>query len=1363
MSSYLISTTGTTVYLRDLGFRDPFTHPTSNFDLIGAGRSLEKIQNSKDLADAITGGTLTAVFNGEPVVSGVDPLDSRKQDRIDNVVIVQKNPGTGEFSSIGAALASITTNSISNTFQIQVGPGIYTESTLAMKPYVYIKGSGNLVTVIQAASTTQTTITGAPSSSIEHLQITGATGVGGKAINCSNFGSVNPFLIKDIAFGSNETQVSVSTTVAITIVQVKNGTSGGAFSFTNGFQVSSTNVAQPAVLVVDGLSFLDVVPPFLTTLFSSTGAGAQLAVSNILARLTGNTGTAFLVEDGSQLRLIGSTIRGFEYGIRNTNTGAGSLIRATGTNFESSNLDISIENTGTTGYLAGFVEYSRLFIDDSSSFFVTNKDTQIVTVAKRGGDFSSIAAAIDSITDATINKQYVVSVGPGVFTEPLINTKEFVSVMGFSILSTIVEPDSPSHSVFNMEKNSEVSFLTIRNAGSGVAGVRYHDKGDFAQLHKVSILDCDNGIWVSSATQDTYLYAEYVDIDGTYLRGIRVTSTGGFASEVHAENFYTYNDVANTGYDCFATGTSSKIHIQSSTLQGNTLNTGLRLENGATAALSGVELSDCNIAVDLPNIGSATHIEVVGSRTKDSVTYNYKIDHPSATGFVSGTSNYNKLDVNPSCSVKFSVIDNNPSSGIGMAFIGDLYQGSDSSNVQNVSDFIRESMSSGVIDGQGQIEQGTNPLDLDYSLGKGFVTSGGIDPKIVEWTAGTLAVPDNSVKYVTVNYSGTVQLEDSLPIISSDRIILGHVVSLDGSLIAINGTRVSCSHPNNISEDMLRQVFGSVYASGSSVTENGVTARSLDVTAGEYYFGNVKINPSGGTGISFSPIYRDGVGGWTLASPATLVSNTQYDNGTGTLASIPTGEYTKHVLIISGEGTNEKYILLYGQATYTTINSVTNADLPSIPPFVSDGIAMIAAIIVQEGTSNIVDIVDIRPLPSFRGAASSGVSDHGSLTGLSDNDHPQYLLRNGTNSMTADINLGGFTLTNVGSALPGTTTAAPVTQNADQSNAEGVSVHKARADHVHNIPTGTPSSIGSSNQQGTANTFAKSDHIHDHGNQAGGTLHSVATTVTDGFMSATDKTKLDAITGTNTGDQTITLTGDVTGSGTGSFTATIANGVVTDAKIATHTTTKISTTSKSLLNTAIVYNDQANTFGDFNQIIRSSRLLLTNPANTFNYTFVGSAITAARQLTLPLTTQTETLAVVPQISQTLPADPITGTTSATGVMMGTAASLTPRVTGRVRFSVTGTLVSNNNNGGGSVQIRYGTGAAPVNGSALTGTTSGNPVTWIQGTANDRLPFSLQGYATGLTVGTAIWIDLSVATNGSGTSTISSLTIIAQEV
>lgn len=47
------------------------------------------------------------------------------------------------------------------------------------------------------------------------------------------------------------------------------------------------------------------------------------------------------------------------------------------------------------------------------------------------------------------------------------------------------------------------------------------------------------------------------------------------------------------------------------------------------------------------------------------------------------------------------------------------------------------------------------------------------------------------------------------------------------------------------------------------------------------------------------------------------------------------------------------------------------------------------------------------------------------------------------------------------------------------------------------------------------------------------------------------------LSGTNTGDQTITLTGDVTGSGTGSFAATIANSAVTLAKMANMATSSL--------------------------------------------------------------------------------------------------------------------------------------------------------------------------------------------------------------
>lgn len=53
--------------------------------------------------------------------------------------------------------------------------------------------------------------------------------------------------------------------------------------------------------------------------------------------------------------------------------------------------------------------------------------------------------------------------------------------------------------------------------------------------------------------------------------------------------------------------------------------------------------------------------------------------------------------------------------------------------------------------------------------------------------------------------------------------------------------------------------------------------------------------------------------------------------------------------------------------------------------------------------------------------------------------------------------------------------------------------------------------VGATGAAGVLNTYARGDHQHAHGTQAGGSLHSAATTAAAGFMSAADKTKLDGL------------------------------------------------------------------------------------------------------------------------------------------------------------------------------------------------------------------------------------------------------------
>lgn len=130
--------------------------------------------------------------------------------------------------------------------------------------------------------------------------------------------------------------------------------------------------------------------------------------------------------------------------------------------------------------------------------------------------------------------------------------------------------------------------------------------------------------------------------------------------------------------------------------------------------------------------------------------------------------------------------------------------------------------------------------------------------------------------------------------------------------------------------------------------------------------------------------------------------------------------------------------------------------------------------------------------------------------------------------------------------------------------------------------------------------------------------------------------------------------------------------------------------------------------------------------------------------------------------QAQPANP-TGTTSTTGVMMGLAGSITPKTTGTVVVIVSGTGLNNTNGDGFKVQIRFGTGSAPTNAAALTGSLAGAEQGVILPTANDGVIFSCNALGTGLSIGTAYWIDVHLKAVTGGTASIQGVSITAFEL
>lgn len=131
-----------------------------------------------------------------------------------------------------------------------------------------------------------------------------------------------------------------------------------------------------------------------------------------------------------------------------------------------------------------------------------------------------------------------------------------------------------------------------------------------------------------------------------------------------------------------------------------------------------------------------------------------------------------------------------------------------------------------------------------------------------------------------------------------------------------------------------------------------------------------------------------------------------------------------------------------------------------------------------------------------------------------------------------------------------------------------------------------------------------------------------------------------------------------------------------------------------------------------------------------------------------------------------PADP-SGTANTTGLMMGLAGSFTPTSTGRVKIDMVGTISNSTATAGDGckVQLRYGTGSAPANAGALTGTPVGSIISMLleRSTASDPYPFSLIAVVTGLTVNTAYWLDISAAAITGGTAIPKAITWTVVEV
>jgi hypothetical protein len=738
--------------------------------------------------------------------------------------------------------------------------------------------------------------------------------------------------------------------------------------------------------------------------------------------------------------------------------------------------DVGIAHQIIHGDETTSVQTANGLVDSFAKVIADNKrkvegalDVQIKYVSKNAlpGQYTSVAAALASITDASAAKPYLVLLRPGVYTEPVLQMKEYVQVRGAGQDVTYIKPADLTKDFVLGANNSAFTDATVMGPSTKDMATFLMDEpqGLTNQLFRLERLVFGaSDTLVRSASGYVAVTACTLGEKNSFRRGFIAQDKGTKDARVTLRNVNTNGMTAPYPETlCMADGTHSQILVLSSMARASAnldnasgVGVGIHVRNGGHYRVVGGSLIGFAKGIWAENVGAAPLIECVGINLISN-TQDIAIDHPGTKGSIQGSARRSSVTVNPAATnLSLFYTDQD---GHGLVNVGPLYVGKTHSTTSDIQPMISRGTPLGVLEGGSLTSLGG--FQVKVGAGVGYVRVDGWLRKI-EWPDTTVIVPANAITYIQVNETSVIGLSNSFPE-NVTTITLGRLIANDTGVMMIGSmgsSHIETYHSNL--DKLLRLAFGPVYISGSVITENATTPRALDVTAGHYFYSTLERLPNAKVAPPLNCIRPTATG--VAADRLTQLDNTKYLSGTS-FVNLTAGYFAKYMVYTNGDGDDANLILGYPIAQYATVQEARDGanTPPVIPP---EGSPLIAAVIVQQGRTNIVEVLDLRPK---LGAALSGgmsqITDHGDLIGLGDDDHTQYLRTDGKRAMSGPLDMGNNLMQNVKSV-----------------NGVDVAAHASR--HAPNgadpLATGVPVSVttATSNGEGVANSFARSDHTH---------------------------------------------------------------------------------------------------------------------------------------------------------------------------------------------------------------------------------------------------------------------------------------------
>lgn len=318
----------------------------------------------------------------------------------------------------------------------------------------------------------------------------------------------------------------------------------------------------------------------------------------------------------------------------------------------------------------------------------------------------------------------------------------------------------------------------------------------------------------------------------------------------------------------------------------------------------------------------------------------------------------------------------------------------------------------GIITGGTITDSGSGQIDVSAITGMIRATDDTTDDlEFFDLGAQTnVALTDDDLNYIYVEYNGgTPQLSVVLtPETDLNTNIQVGLVFREATTLHINdlNKQISSNHPKRVFEKDT-SLFGIQRESGGIFSETGT--RNVAVTAATLWCSvSATTTTPLDTSVTgdFHLYYRDGGGGWT-ESETDVLGNTQYDDGDGTLGTLGNQKWGVYWGYI---GVDSTISILYGQAEYANQGAAEAASAPSSVPESVSGTSILGALFVfKKSDTNFTEV-----LSAFETTFNSTpVTDHGDLSGLTDDDHTQYLLANGTRALAGAWDMDSQATTNV--------------------------------------------------------------------------------------------------------------------------------------------------------------------------------------------------------------------------------------------------------------------------------------------------------------------------------------------------------------